>query len=60
MAQAGLARNKCGSGLASRCAARAALDFTGAESPKANTAEMPKANNPKNKAGRPFGLPASI
>ncbi|MGO3986804.1 hypothetical protein ABI582_20770, partial [Pseudomonas sp. SAS7] len=31
-------------------AARAALDLTGAERPKANT--------PKNKAGRPFGLPA--
>jgi len=29
--QDGLARNKCGSGLASRCAAQAALGLTGAE-----------------------------
>ncbi|MFJ7009142.1 hypothetical protein, partial [Pseudomonas putida] len=39
-------------------AARAALDLTGAERPKANNAEMPKPNTPKNKAGKPFGLPA--
>ncbi|PNB54428.1 hypothetical protein C1X73_26660, partial [Pseudomonas sp. FW305-130] len=37
MAQAGLARNKCGSGLASRCAARAALDLTGADCVVADT-----------------------
>ncbi|MDF3876105.1 hypothetical protein P3W49_06465, partial [Pseudomonas putida] len=37
LAQDGLARKKCGSGLASRCAARAALDLIGAEMVSTNT-----------------------
>jgi len=37
MAYQAMARcNKCGSGLAPRCAARAALDFKGAEDPEAS------------------------
>ena len=39
VSQDGLARNKCRSGLASRCAARAALDLIGAEFVVANTCQ---------------------
>jgi len=60
MAQAELARNKCGSWLAGDAPRGRRSISQALKDPRRTLLKCPRRTPPKNKAGRPFGLPALI